>query len=390
MRPLTTMNQAYFDHAASTPLDPSAREAVVRALALTGNPSSIHSFGRACKAVIEEAREKVAQLVGVPASAVAFTSGATEANVLAIRGTIEAVLGTCAGRRPRILASTTEHSSVLEEVLRLEKLGVADVSWINVGVDGVIQIRELDSAMDENVVLVAVQWVNNVTGVVQPVARIGELVQKERAKRGPHGLPIVFACDAVQAIRTIDVRPFAVGIDLCILSAHKMYGPKGIGAIIRRSGAVIAPVAIGGGQEDGLRGGTENLLGIAGFGATAEVMTSRRSQDIVLVSALREAFLSELASGAQTAVHPIVSKNTVPDIVFVAGHGFGELSVLALDAVGSAVSSGSACDAGKRKPSHVLQAMGLQDVGGIRVCFGRETNVAQVRELARSMMRLSR
>jgi len=383
-------NAAYFDHAASTPLDPRAREAVLRALDLTGNPSSIHGFGRACKEAIETAREQVARLVGAPPSSVVFTSGATEANLLALRGTIDAARRSFPGRRFRALASPVEHASVRAELLLLQEAGAIEVVWMPIDADGVVRAEEVLSLLTEDVVLVAMQWVNNVTGVIQPVAAIGALVVRERVRRGPKGLPLTFACDAVQAVRTLDVRPLDLGVDLCTFSSHKMYGPKGVGALIRRPGLALEPVTVGGGQEDGLRGGTENLPSIAGFGVAAEQLSVSIEKDAVHAASIRHAFLERLASDCGNAIAPLVAAPTVVDIVHLVGRGLDERSVLTLDARGFAVSSGSACDAGKRRSSHVLEAMGRRDRAGLRVCFGRDVREQDAQALADAIAALVR
>jgi len=365
----------YLDYAASTPLDPRAGEAMMRALAAVGNPSSVHAQGRTVRAFVETAREQVAALVGTPASSVTFTSGATEANALAVRGAIMAAHKAVPGAMPRILCGPTEHSSIMATVRAIEQEGLAAVTWLPVDRDGVVDAEEVLKALGDDVALVVMQWANNVTGVLQPVAKVGMAVMAERARRTKGALPIAFLCDAVQAARTQELRPLAIGIDFLTLSAHKLYGPKGVGALIRRPGALLVPSALGGGQEDGLRSGTENVSGIAGFGAAAAVCLQEKQKDALHAVALRSALLEGLAG---TALSPLVSAQTVPDIVYLIGKNLGDRAVFALDDQGIAVSSGSACDAGKHAPSHVIAAMGRAGTNGVRLSFGRGTGEGDI------------
>lgn len=376
------MSRAYLDHAASTPLDPRAAEAVVRALAVAGNPSSVHAEGRAARALIETAREQVAALVAAPASSVVLTSGATEANAIAIRGAFAFAARRAPGRRLRLLASPVEHSSVMDALQVLERDHDAEIVMLPVDDDGVVRIEGVPAFLNDDVAVVAVMYANNVTGVLQPVEAIGALVAAERTRRGKDALPLVFICDAVQAARTEALRPFKSGIDVLTLSSHKIHGPKGVGALIRRPGVILEPLVAAGGQEDGLRGGTENVAAIAGFGAAAELLVGEMKNDALAASALRGAFLNRLASASQGRIRPAVSAPTVPGIVYVVGHGLGEEAVMRLDSQGFAVSAGSACDAGKRRASHVLAAMRGGREGGVRVSFGRGTRQEELVALA--------
>lgn len=292
----------------------------------------------------------------------------------------------------RIVASPLEHASVEGPLAALEKDEGAVVDELPVGADGIVSAADAAAAITPDTVIVSVMWVNNVLGTVQPVAEIGRAVADERARRGPSGLPILFHCDAVQAVAVFPVRPREAGIDLMTLSGHKMYGPKGIGALIRPSGATIEPLAAGGGQEDGLRNGTENVGGIVGFGRAARLLTDEREEGIARVAALRTFLRREISTRVPRAEFFGDDGKTAPGIAFIALPGVpGDRLALALDAAGIAVSAGSACDSGKRRRSHVLTAvMGERRAahGGVRVSFGRSTNEGDLRAFVEALERI--
>ena len=355
---------------------------------MPGNPSSVHGYGRALRTEIDRARASVAALVGVEPSAVTFTSGATEANALALIGAWRALTRKRQERPFRILTSPIEHASVREALAALATDG-AVIDTLPVGAGGVVSAADVAAAITPDTVLVSVMWVNNVLGTVQPVAEIGKVVAAERVRRGAAGLPILFHCDAVQALATLEVMPGEAGIDLMTLSGHKICGPKGAGALIRAFGATIEPIVMGGGQEGGLRHGTENAAGIAGLGRAAGILAEERKDEAVRTAALRTLLGCELASRVPTA--KIVGDRTQssPGIVFLTMSGIpGDRLALALDAAGIAVSAGSACDSGKRRRSHVLSAV-LDERhaahGGVRVSFGRFTEETDMRAFAEAL-----
>ena len=329
-----------------------------RALAIGGNPSSVHGQGRAARAEVEQAREAVAALAGARAQDVVFTSGGTEANALALWGAAQGAME--AGTRiTRLFVSAIEHDSVLANAAALaERAPGLRLETIPVTSDGVVDLDALRALLREGKgrALVAVMAANNETGVVQPIADVAALLKEHE------GYLLV---DAVQAIGKI---PFAASTaDYVSLSAHKLGGPQGVGALVVREGAPLAATMRGGGQERGHRAGTENVAGIAGFGAAAKVATP-------LPAALRDRFEAELRSAVPDVVIFGEKAMRLPNTSNFALPAVGaETTVMALDLEGVMVSSGSACSSGKVKPSHVLHAMSVPESiarSALRVSFG--------------------
>ncbi len=330
---------AYLDYNATAPILPEARRAVVAALDATGNPSSVHQAGRAARKIVEEARASVAVLAGAKPSGVIFTSGATEANNLAIQGSALRENGVS-----RVLVGATEHDSVLK--------AVPDSEIIAVNGDGVIDLGRLQRMLtdrDWRQCLICVMAVNNETGVVQPIEEIVRIARAAGA---------LVLCDAVQAAGKIDLH--TVEADFISLSAHKFGGPRGIGALIVRAGGELHPLLRGGGQELGKRAGTENVSAIAGFGAAAAaVMNGAVSLDDA--RSLTAGLEQEIAINVPRA--RVIAKNAqrIGTTTTVALPGVkAETQVMALDLDGVMVSAGSACSSGKVSASHVLTAMGLE------------------------------
>ena len=372
---------AYLDYAATTPLDPRVRAAVDAAGALVGNPSSVHRPGREARVAIDCARVNVARLLGVSESGVVFTSGATEANGAALAGVVKAVRATHADVVPHIVASSFEHASLVETIETLFESGSARATFVDPNRDGIVPAEAIAAAITPDTVVVTVMWVNNVLGTVQPVAAIGEAVVAERARRGVHGLPIVFLCDAVQAMSSTVVSPVVARTDILTLSAHKMYGPKGVGAMCVAPGTPFSPVVGGGGQENGRRHGTENVAGIVGFGEAARILLAEREKEIAHTQSLRQALLHELSESIPRVQQ--VGADGAPGIIFLRVSGVrGDELALKLDAAGFAVSAGSACDAGTRRAPRALSAVLDEQsalYGGIRVSFGRFTSEDDLR-----------
>ena len=339
----------YLDHNATTPVLPEVAEAMTQALARLGNASSVHGFGRDARRSIEDARESVAALVGARPAEVVFTSGGTEANNLALRG---------AGRE-RVLISGVEHVSVLD--------AVPGALTIPVDGDGVIDIGALEALLAASVgpALVSVMLANNETGVVQPVAKVA---------RAAHHFGALVHCDAVQGAAKIPIDMSSLDVDMLTLSAHKMGGPQGIGALIIRDGTPLRPETRGGGQERRRRAGTENVPAIVGFGVAAATGWAAEAQRLCR---LRDGLESRIAGVCGVARVFGAGAERLPNTSCVSMPGVtSETQVMALDLAGVAVSAGSACSSGKVEPSHVLAAMGV--VSGlastaIRVSLGRTT-----------------
>ncbi|HTK04356.1 MAG TPA: cysteine desulfurase family protein [Candidatus Eisenbacteria bacterium] len=384
---------AYLDHAASAPLDPRVAETMAAVSASPGNPSSVHAFGRKLRVETDLARSRVAGLLGVAPGAVTFTSGATEANALALLGAWRAVRKAHPASRLRVVTSPIEHASVRGALAMLAEDG-AEIALLPVGNDGTVSAEDAARAITPETALVTVMWVNNVIGAVQPVREIGAAVVAERARRGSGGLPILFHCDAVQAMPSLAVSPAEAMIDLLTISGHKVRGPKGVGVLARPGLAAIVPVIRGGGQEEGLRSGTENVAAIAGMGRAAEILANERAEDAAGMKALAEAFLAALSKHAPAAAVLGDPARRVPHIAFIRVPGMpGDRLALELDAAGYAVSAGSACDGGSRRPSHVLAAVldGSRAAhGGVRVSFGPSTTQEELLGLAEAIGRAAK
>jgi cysteine desulfurase len=363
----------YFDHNATTPLDPTALDRMLPFLGERyGNPSSVHSAGQAARHAVDDAREAVATLIGAQPKEITFTSGGTEADNLAIRGAFRAALN---GRRA-IVTTAVEHPAVLDTVRALGREGV-DVREVPVDSSGNLSWEHLDRAIVADTALVSVMWANNETGVIFPVERIGALCRE----RG-----VTFHVDAVQAAGKLPIDVARAPIDLLSLSAHKIGGPKGAGALWIRRGLSLSATQTGGHQERGRRGGTENVAAVAGFGAAAESARSRREEEQRRVTALRDALESRLLAA-------------IPDML-IAGSGGervgntccacfrdveAEALLMALDLDGLCVSSGSACTAGSLEPSHVIRAMGIAAEyahGAIRFSLGSGNTADEVTRAA--------
>jgi cysteine desulfurase len=350
----------YLDHNATTPVRPEAAEAVAAALTATGNPSSVHGAGRAARRLVEDAREQVAALVNAQAEDVIFTSGGTEANNLAL------VNAPRVGAEGPVFASAVEHVSVLD--------GADNVTRIPVDADGVVDLAALDSLLKDALMkvgggraLVSVMLANNETGVIQPIERVAELAAEYDA---------IVHCDAVQAAGKLDVDLPSLGIHMMSLSAHKIGGPAGAGALIVAPGHKATAAVRGGGQERSRRGGTENIPGIAGFGRAAEAAKNDIGR-LQGLAALRDRMEDDIAKAAPGAKVFAKHRDRVATTSCLTMPGVSsETQVMAFDLDGIAVSAGSACSSGKVAPSHVLSAMGADDddiKSAIRVSLGWTT-----------------
>jgi cysteine desulfurase len=361
--------RAYFDWNATAPLREEAKLAASAALGLTGNASSVHAEGRAARRLVEEARSRVAVSVGAEARNVTFTSGATEANMLALTSTLE--IGGRKEQRDRLFASAIEHPSVRCG----GRFAQDQVEELPVTGDGVVDLVALEAALTKSRrPLVSVMLANNETGVIQPIRAVAEIV---------HSASGILHVDAVQGPGRIDCSIVTLGADLMSISSHKLGGLQGAGAVICRADIHIGePLVRGGGQERGLRAGTENVAAIAGFGAAAAIAGNTGAGRI---AALRDRFEASLAKYSPQAVIfgrgaprlPNTSLFTVPGLK-------AETAVIAFDLNGIAVSSGSACSSGKVQSSHVLSAMGVEPGlarGAVRVSLGWSTTEAEIETL---------
>ena len=379
---------AYLDHNATSPLRLCARRAMEAALAECGNASSVHRTGRAARARIETAREQVAALAGARSGSVVFVSGASEANALALRGAI-AGASEAENRITRLFVSAIEHESVRGNAAALSEMVPGLKLWeIPVTADGVIDrgALRLTLMQGKGRVLVSVMGANNETGVVQDIAAISRLVKSEG------GEDALLHVDAVQMAGRLKLDFKTCGADYMSLSAHKIGGPQGSGALIVKDDVPLAPQIAGGGQEMRRRSGTENVAAIAGFGAAAEEL-SQFAHEVARVVALRDRLESELRSAFPDVVIFGAVAERLPNTSNFAIPGLSaETALIALDLDGVAVSSGSACSSGKVKPSHVLAAMGVSEEmarSGLRVSFGWTSREEDVDAAIGSLRRLN-
>jgi len=353
----------YCDHCATTPLDPRVEQAMRPYWRdQFGNPSSVHAAGRRARATVEQARRTVARAIGAQAEEIVFTSSATEANHLAIRGSL-----TASSQRPvHLVTSCIEHACVVETCRQLEhREAGCSIGVVGCRDCGVMRVEEVLSAVRPETALAALMHVNNETGMIQPVAELA------RALR-PRGVRLL--CDAVQSLGRVPVSVQDLGCDFLTLSSHKIYGPPGVGALYVRSGVAIEPVIVGGGQERGWRAGTENVAGIVGFATAVELavreQSARRNHleqcDAAFLEALERARVPWRVNGAAAP--------RAAGILNVSFPGFsGNDMVIALDLEGIAVSGGAACSSGVPGPSHVLEGMGFSGErleGAVRFSFG--------------------
>jgi cysteine desulfurase len=360
----------YLDHAATTPVHPEVVEVVTRILREDyGNPSSVHSAGRRAREAVEEARERVARAVGADPDEIVFTGGGTEADNLAIKGAVEAS-GRSAGR---VVTTAIEHHAILDAV---EWLGSRyDVVVVPVGTSGIVTPDAIAGIVDDETLVVSVMTVNNEVGTIQPIVEIAAGVKDKNPKTLVH-------TDAVQALGNIPVDVHAWGVDLAAFAAHKVGGPKGVGALYIRRGVEVAPGIHGGGQEGGLRSGTLNVAGIAGFGVAAEIAAKECDHKAAELRPLRD----ELMRGIQRIVPDATVNGSLEDRVpgslnvCIPGAG-GQMLIALLDRAGVACSSGSACSSGALDPSHVLLAMGVPEElarGSLRFSMGFGSTRADV------------
>jgi cysteine desulfurase len=396
----------YLDHAATTPVDPGVLSAMKPySSAIFGNPNSLHSEGQAAQAALDRAREVIGGAIGARFREIVFTGSATEANNLTLRGVVRRFRERYPDITPRLIVSAIEHESVLETAEDLKRDGV-DVVIVPVGSDGRIDCNALERVLNERTALVSVMYANNEIGTVQPIADIARRITAFReAENGrvPRSIDCVyplFHTDAVQALQWLPCDTRALGVDLMTLSAHKVYGPKGVGALfvkdIGPDHQYIAPILTGGNQEFGMRAGTQNVAGTVGFAAAVMAVAERREEITEKIWGLGEAFMQKLH-----AVVPGIELNGVaqglrredalPNIwnVSFPRHCAKDL-VVRFDMEGIAVSAGAACASRAPHRSHVLAALGLSDervTNGVRFSFGRGTTSREINEAVRRIAR---
>ncbi len=359
--------RVYLDHNATTPLDERVLEAMLPFLRDEyGNPSSLHWFGQRARAAVEEAREQVARLLGAAPAEIVFTASGSESDNMALRG----VAARAKAPRRKLVVSEIEHHAVLNCAKALREEGLP-VAVARVPESGRLEPAHLAAELDDTVALVSLMLANNETGVVQPVAEVA---------RAAHARGALVHCDAVQAAGKLGVDVRALGVDLLTLSAHKLYGPKGVGCLYLKRGTPMLPLVRGGGQERNRRAGTENVAGIVGFGAAAALALESQDAESARLAALRDRLEKRLLALGRVRRNGEASRlaNTT-NLSFEGTEA--ESLLMALDLEGVAVSTGAACAAGASEPSHVLRAMGFPPErvqSSLRFSLGRKTSEIEV------------
>ena len=364
------MQRIYLDYNATTPVHPEVADSMVAVLREEfGNPSSVHHFGQRAKAVVDQARSAVAALIGADSSEVVFTSGGTESDNFAIRGTAEVLERT--GRR-HLVACAIEHEAVLNTLKALTRRGW-ESTLLPVGETGVVLPDDLRTALRDDTALVSVMHANNEIGTIQPIAELARIAHERGA---------LFHSDAVQSAGKIPVDVKTLGVDLLSISAHKCYGPKGVGAIWIRRGLRILPLVTGGKHERNRRAGTENVVGIVGMGTAAILARARMADEGFRVAVLRDRLETGVLCAVRGTVVNGARTSRVPNTTNICfDRTEAESLLIALDLDGIAVSTGSACSSGTLEPSHVLKAMGFpshRTQNSIRFSLGAATTAADV------------
>lgn len=376
--------KVYLDHSATTPVDRRVVEAMLPYLTEKfGNASSVHSFGQEARSAVDRARREVAALIGARANEIVFVSGGTEANNLALRGITDAsltrknLLNGSSKSKGHVIISSIEHSSVRGISDELEKHGW-DITRLAVHEEGIVRTDDVRAALRPDTVLISVMFANNEIGTLQPIAEIGSLVHEERAR----GRQLWFHTDAVQAAGRVSLDTEALGCDLLSLSAHKLYAPKGTGALFVRRGVRLVSQNVGGHQEREKRAGTEGVPGIVAFGMAAKFAREEMAERSEHERRLRDRFEAGVTERIEDIVFNGDRARRLPHLSnisfrFIEGEGL----LISLDLQGVAVSTGSACSSGTLEPSPVIQALGRNDElsrGAIRFSFGKDNTVEDV------------
>ena len=359
----------YYDNSATTKVDPKVFETMAPYLQEEfGNSGSMHSFGQKALAAVDKARDQVARFLGCEAQEIIFTSGATESNNLILQGVVKYF--TKQNKEIHIITSQIEHPAVLEVCKELEKRPMVEVDHVKVDKAGIIDLEQLESKIKDNTVLVSIMYANNEVGSIQPLKKVDEILKQVQTNRGSSGLPIYFHTDAVQAVNYLDCKVDNLGVDFLSLSGHKIYGPKGVGALYIRAAAKLEPIICGGHQEYNLRPGTLNVPGVAGLGEAIELVGEERKK----VKKIKEQIVKELENIENVRFNG-ESESQLPNLINISFlKAEGESILMMLDMEGIAISTGSACSSGSLEPSHVLTAMGIKPEwshGSVRISLGR-------------------
>lgn len=371
------MKLTYLDFAATTPVDPAVLAAMKPYFIKEfGNASEPHFLGVQALQALEKSRHQIAAFLNAEVSSIIFTSSATESINFSHKGLIEALLPKAQGKKLHIITSQIEHKAVLETCKHLERLGWADVTYLPVDGYGRVNVFEMEKAITPETVLISIMYVNNEVGTIQPIAEIGSLVKAaNETRKKEQGLPLYFHTDATQAIQYLDSDVEKLGVDLLSFTGHKIYAPKGVGALYIRKGVPIVRQLDGGGQEKRLRAGTENVPYIVALGKAVELCGQAKKKETKRLEKLRNLLIAEMLKIPGTKLTGD-AVNRAPHIAsFLVEGAEGEALILLLADKGIIASTGSACNSGDLQPSHVLSAMGVppeNSHGSIRFSLGRK------------------
>lgn len=373
------MKRIFLDHASTTKVDPEVLETMLPFFSTNfGNPSSIHAFGRDAREAVDTSRNQVADVLRARDNEIIFTAGGTESDNLAIKGVAYVNKDKRTNPGPHIITSTVEHPGVLEVCRHLETQGFK-VKYLPVDKDGLIDVEELQSSLSKNTFLITIMFANNEIGTIEPVQEIGKIA---------HDHDILFHTDAVQAVAKVPIDVKKLHIDLLALSSHKIYGPKGVGALFIRNGVKLQPIIHGGGHEKGLRSSTLNVPGIVGLGKACELSGKRMTKDIPHMKTMRDMLIKNLLQTEESYLNGHREKRLVNNAHLRFTGIEGESLLLGLDEQGIASSTGSACSSQKLQASHVLLAIGLDPVqahGSIRLTLGRENTKEEMQTVSHAV-----
>ncbi len=375
------MKAIYLDNAATTRIDPKVLAAMLPYLQEDfANASSIHDLGNKSAVAVMAARAKVATFLGCLPEEVIFTGGATESDNLAILGLIKAIVGAKSTLKPHVIVSAIEHEAVLEPAQVLKREGVIELTVLPVNNFGLVELAELKKAIKPNTVLVSIMLANNEIGTIEPITEIGNLLEQLNLTRTQK---IYFHTDATQAPAYVDCNVKKLKVDLLSMSAHKIYGPKGVGALYIKKGTPLKPLVYGGGQERKIRSGTYNVAGIVGLATAIELISNKKSRvkEIGEIKNLRDYLIKALKKIPRAKLNGALKNRLANNVNFVFPGVEGESIVLMLSQKGIMASTGSACSSGSLDPSHVLLAIGLPAEiahGSLRLTLGRYTTKKEV------------
>ncbi|MFY9637972.1 MAG: cysteine desulfurase NifS [Methanobacterium sp.] len=377
----------YMDHSATSPVDPEVFEAMKPYFTDSfGNASTLYSLGREGKKAMESAREEVASIIGAETKEIIFTSGGTESDNIAILGTAYKLKR----KGNHIITSDIEHPAVDETCKYLEKNGFK-ITYLPVYKDGIVKVKDLENAITDKTILITIMHANNEIGTMQPIAEIGKIARENK---------IYFHTDAVQTVGKIPINVDDLNVDMLSLSAHKLYGPKGVGALYMKQGVRIEPIMYGGGHEKGIRPGTENVPGIVGLGKACSIAKENLQRDAQRLISLRDMLIDGVLSEIEESYLNGHKTKRLPNNANFRFTGIeGESLILHLDGKGIATSTGSACSSTKLEPSHVLMAIGLKEVeahGSLRISLGHENTeediiytISAIKEVVEKLRKMS-